>query len=284
LPTFRYTMTAGTTFTNIQQPIFQLAIFFTPTDDVISGIPSDDTYVIKVDTRFTTTTVTGVGSRTITAGTGGYKINAGTVRSTAPANFTFNTTDATVTALAVTKSGDANKTVLSPYYLKANYINLVYTSIFTSTAAQDEPLAFAGGFTHYDITFTFTTAPTAYSTLSFRLSSSLGATTTTGYLGRISQLGSSYVSTVWPTSSATICFLNGETNTVVKFSVTNPNNARRTLITGTNNGSTSAGVGTADIPIVCSGQHSTATAYNSFDWFLSAGLETGTIQVVGRNT
>jgi hypothetical protein len=280
---FRYTMTSGTNFNDIQQPLFQLEIYINIADDTISGIPTDDIYEIKVDTRFGVPFIfSGTGTRTVTAGTGGYKINAGITNSTPPAFFSFDTASPVpITALSITKSQTANETVMSPYYLSTQYINVTYQRTFTSTLTEYEPLCFSGGFTYYDITLNFTSAPTNFATLTFGLADSIGTKIITNYTGRASILGATYITNTW-SGSAIIAYVGSTTNNPFKWTISNPNIARRKVISGTNNCSYDGS--NVHIPVVTSGVHTLTTAYSSCWWAITGTTVSGTIIISGRNT
>jgi len=280
--TFRYSMSAGTTFTNIQQPFFQLEIYFTPTDSIISGgTPAEDEYIIKIVPTFTTTTITGVGTRTGLNGGAGFDIDIGTVHSTAPTNFTFSTADPTCSALAITKSGVANKTILRPYYLTSEYLNLTYQRTFTSEETGIELNCFLGGYIHYDITLLVSTAPTAYTALTFGLADETGTTLTTGYSGTTAVLGSTYSVVSW-SGSALIAYLPSNTRRIYKWTISYPNNGFRKTISGTNPGTASVSI--VEVPMVSCGQNSTATAYNSCFWGVVGTAVSGIITITGRNS
>jgi hypothetical protein len=280
--TYRYTMTAGTNFTNIQQPFCQLVIYFHPFDSVVAGVPTDDTYVIKIVPTFTATGVSGAGSRTGLNGGSGFDIDIGTVRSTAPTNFTFNTADPTgITALAISKNGASNQSVLSSYYLTSEYHNLVYQRTFTSEVGVFEPLCFAGGFTHYDITWMFSSSPTAFTALSFALATNTGTALLSGYSGRTAILGDTYSQVGW-TTTAFVCYCYNRNWMTYKMTISHPNTARAKVMTGTNNGSAN-GTTFLDCPHIMSGQNTTATAYNSMYWSVVGTAVNGNIQVCGRN-
>jgi len=279
---FRYTMTSGTSFNNVQQPLFQLNIYINTTDSTVSGIPSNDTYIIKVDTRFTSLVFSGAGSRTVTAGTGGYKINAGTTQSTPSTGFTFSTTDAIVTALAISKSQADNETTMSPNYLNTQYINLTYQRTFTTVTTAYEPLCFSGSYLYYDITINFTVAPTAYATLTFGLADSIGTKIITNYAGRASVLGATYITNAWAATGAIIGYLPATTNNPLKWTISRPNSAFRKVINGTNNCAYDAT--NIHIPVVTSGVYTVATAYTSCWWTITGTTVSGTIIISGRNT
>ena len=279
--TYRYTMTAGTTFTNIQQPFFMLDIFFAPTDSVVLGVPSVDTYIIKIVPTFSALVFSGVGTRTGLNGGSGFDIDIGTAHSTAPANFTFVTADPVPTsALAITKNQSTTQATLVSRYLNTEFINLTYYRNFTSEVSSFEPLCFIGGFTYYDITLNFTSAPTAYTAVSFGLATNIGDYLLTGYNGLTALLGSAYSTVAW-TNSAFIAYVPAQTHHPLKWTISNPNSARRKIITGTNNGSASAVID--DIPFVASGQNTTTTAYNSCWWSVVGTAVNGNITICGRN-
>jgi len=281
--TYRYTMTAGTTFTSIQQPACQLDIFFHPFDDTVGSIPTDDTYIIKIVPTFTTTTITGVGTRTGLNGGAGFDIDIGTVHSTAPTNFTFNTADPTgITALSITKSGADNKSVVKGYYLTSQYHNLVYQRTFTSEVGVVEPLCFTGGYTHYDITWMFSSSPTAFTALSFALATNTGTVLLTGYTGRTAILGDTYSQVAW-TTTAFVAYMYNRNWMTYKMTISHPNTARAKVMTGTNNGSAN-GTTFLDCPHIMSGQNTTTTAYNSMYWSVVGTAVSGNITITGRNT
>jgi hypothetical protein len=274
-------MTAGTTFTNIQQPFFMLDIFFVPTDVIITdGIPDIDTYIIKIVPTFTTTTISGVGTRTGLNGGSGFDIDIGTVHSTAPANFTFNTADPTCSSLAIVKNQSTTQPTLTSRYLSAEFLNLAYFRNFTSEVSSFEPLCFIGGYAYYDITLNFTSAPTAYTAVSFGLATNIGDYLLTGYNGRTAILDSAYTTVAW-TNAAFIAYVPAQTYHPLKWTISNPNSARRKMITGTNNGSASAVID--DVPFVACGQNSTTTAYNSCWWSVVGTAVNGNITICGRS-
>ena len=164
--------------------------------------------------------------------------------------------------------------------MNAQFLNLAYSRTFTSTVSAYEPLCFIGGYTYYDITLVLTSAPTAYTAVSFGLADNIGTYLLTGYNGRTAILDATYTTVAW-TNSAFIAYVPAQTYHPLKWTISNPNSARRKMITGTNNGSASATID--DVPFVASGQNTTTTAYNSCWWSVVGTAVNGNITICGRN-
>jgi hypothetical protein len=257
-----------------------LKLYFSPTDKIItSGIPTIDTYVVKMVTTMTYTVISGGGAFIAGYGGAGFSFNVDTVHT--GTGITFNTADPTCTLLAITKNNNITQPTVSPYYLNAQYFNLCYNRSFSSTVASYEPLCFGGGYIFYDITWIFSTAPTAYTALSFGLANNTGTALLTGYNGRTCLLGDTYSQVGWTTLAFVAYCFAGNYQTY-KMTISYPNTARRKVITGTNNGSAN-GTTFLDCPHIATGQNSTTTAYNSMYWSLVGTGVSGTIYVSGRN-
>jgi hypothetical protein len=282
--TFRYSFNTSLFFDNIQQPFFMLNIYIQTGHQgtIPDGLPGSDVYEIKVLPTFTTTLISGTATWVGKNSGAGFDLNIGTVHSTAPANFTFNTADPTCTALSITKNQVENVITLEPWYLNAEWLNFSYQRFFTSRTTAFEPMCFVGAYTYYDVTFNFTTNPTAYASLTFGLADSTGVNLTTGYSGRISILGSAYSSTAWATTGALICYFPATINNTVRFTITYPNTGRRKMISGTNTGSSSAT--DTNVPMVTAGTNTSTSSYNSAFWTITGSAVNGTITIAGRNS
>jgi hypothetical protein len=276
-----YTWGSGGPSNNpIQQPLYQMTVQFRPDD----GDPHNyDTYVIKVTA---TMTKSGTGTIAFLNGLSGFALNYGTAHTPNPSpGFGFSTTDPTVTALSVFKNqiNLTVKSILSDSYLQGQYINFVYTRTFTSTVSVVEPLTFpTGPYNTFDISWNFTSAPTAYTALTMGLASNTGTYLLSGYAGATAIMGSSYSSVAWVgTSGALICYIPATTTGVYTARISFPNNGRLKRITATNNGSASSSL--ANIPIVSTGIVNTTTSYNSMWWSVVGTAVNGTITVTGTN-
>lgn len=275
---YSFSTTAARTFT---QPFFQLELSILPTDSVIvDGIPSDDIYIVKMVTTMTFTVISGGGTFTGAYGGAGFTLNLNTAHT--GTGITFNTPDAAVTALTMVKSRLIEKPIASPYYLTSEYTNLVYQRTFTSEVGVVEPLCFNGGYIHYDITWVFSSSPTAFTALSFALATNTGTVLLTGYSGRTAILGDTYSQVPW-TTQAFVAYCFNRNWMTYKMTISYPNTARAKVMSGTNNGSAN-GTTFLDCPHIMSGQNTTATAYPSMYWSVVGTAVNGTISVTGRNT
>jgi hypothetical protein len=278
---YSFSTTSVRTFT---QPFFQLELSLRPTNTIITdGLPNTDIYVVKMVATLTQSVISGGGTFTAAYGGAGFTLNLNTARtqSGSPA-ITFNTADAAVSALTMVKSGLINKPNVSPYYLHSEYTNLVYQRTFTSEIGVVEPLCFGGGYTHFDITWMFSSSPTAFTALSFALANGVGDVLLTGYSGRTAILGDTYSQVPW-TTTALVAYMFNRNWMTYKITISHPNVARAKVISGTNNGSAN-GTTFLNCPHIMTGQNSTTTAYNSMYWSVVGTAVNGTISITGRNT
>jgi len=275
---YSFSTTAARPFT---QPFFQLNLTLSPTDvAIVDGIPTYDVYVVKMVATLTYTLISGGGTFTGAYGGAGFTLNLNTAHT--GTGITFNTADAAVSALSMVKSGLINKPCMTPYYLTSNYTNLVYQRTFTSEVGVVEPLCFTGGYTYYDITWMFSSSPTAYTALSFSLANSVGDVLLTGYSGRTAILGDTYSQTPW-TTTALVAYCFNRNWMTYKITISHPNTARAKVISGTNNGSAN-GTTFLNCPHIMTGQNTTTTAYPSMYWSVVGTAVNGTISITGRNT
>jgi hypothetical protein len=264
----------------IQQPLYQMTVQFKPDD----GDPhSYDTYIIKVTA---TMTKSGTGAITFLNGLSGFALNYGTSHTPNPSpGFGFSTTDPTVTALSVFKNqiNLTNNSILSDTYLQGRYLNFVYTRTFTSTVSVVEPLTFpTGPYNTFDISWNFTSAPTAYTALTMGLATNTGTYLLASYAGSLAVMGSTYNSTAWTaTSGALIAYIPATATGTYTARISHPNATRIKRITATNQGSASATL--ANIPMVSAGIVNTTTAYPSMWWSVVGTAVNGTITVTGTN-
>ena len=277
---FDYTFltTANRLFT---QPFFQLEITLNPTNRLVSnGTPFVDAYVIKMVATLTDTVVSGGGAFIPAYGGAGFTLNLNTAHT--GTGITFNTTDAVVTALSVTKNQSISRPTAKIHYFNTEYLNFCYSRDITSAFNGFEPCAFSSSFNEFEITLYISNTPASNETFLFGFATDTGTSITTNYAGRTAQLGSTYSSFSW-TVGAYITTIKPQPNQVYTWRVSNPNNSRRKTITGTN-----LGYGSAidlNVGYVATGEYTSATAYNSFRWTIGTTTTiSGTIYVYGKRT
>jgi hypothetical protein len=134
----------------------------------------------------------------------------------------------------------------------------------------------------FDINWSFTSAPTAYTSLQIGLATKTGTYLLANYSGATAIMGSSYSSVAWTAASgAFICYIPATTTGVYTARIYYPNNTQIKKITATNCGSASASLD--NIPMVAGGIVNTTTAYPSLWWSVVGLPVSGTITITGLN-
>jgi len=164
-------------------------------------------------------------------------------------------------------------------------INQVYISPnFSAQSTETYDYVFnPEQFQNYEITWNLTSNPTtAFATLSIDITNP-GAAPVSSWNGSLTTLGSGYANTGYASQATCPIVQTMNQNGAMYRCNLYFNTTNRVSLAATNNGSLSAGVGTANIPFIATATHNSTTLYTSFVWSLSAGTMSGYVSIRGYN-